>query len=66
MQAGIQLGFFFVFLLEMYNRWSAPKAVLMEALIPNRPLKQKQSISVSLATKQKSKKPTNLLRISFL
>lgn len=39
--------------------------MLMGALVPKRPLKPKQSVSVRLATEQNSKKPTDLLRLPF-
>lgn len=41
---------FFSFLLEVYHRGSEPKVMLMGMLIANCPLREKQSISVSLAT----------------
>lgn len=58
---------FYRFLLEVYHRGSEPKVMLMGMLIANCPLKQKRSISVSLATTtdKKQKKPTNLRRISL-
>lgn len=67
--AGIQNCYwsFFFFFLEVCQRLPAPKVMLMGMLIANCPLKQKESIPVSLATTTttKSKEPTNLLRISL-
>lgn len=59
----------FCFLLEVYHRGSEPKVMLMGMLIANCPLREKQSISVSLeaatTTTDKKKKLTNLRRISL-
>lgn len=51
----------FCFLLEVYHRGSEPKVMLMGMLIANCPLREKQSISVSLeaATTTTDKKKAN-------
>lgn len=46
----------FLFHLEVYRRGSEPKVMLMAMLIANCPLREKQSISVSLATATTDKK----------